>query len=138
MLLHPHLIMLPLLLAAQSVSPAPAPDRGCQSRITEFVREHATEQRRIVLSFVGTQEALQPLWEASSTPRVETAFFPIDSSLFVLTIQLRVAGPNPRAADSFAKVLCDLVPPRGVRYNGAIAMAGNDIVGADMSSLPAK
>jgi hypothetical protein len=125
-----------LLLAAPWLSVQPAwaaapADRDCKSRVAAFAREQAAPGRRLVFTFTGTQEAVQPLWEAASGPHTEEAFFPIDLKTFVLTITVHIERVETAFADQWAAQLCGYAG--GARYNGAVAYSGNDMVNADMS-----
>jgi hypothetical protein len=143
----PHALFA-LLLAAPAPSAATplasraAPDpRGsnavaaCKASVAAFVRKNAVAGRRLVFTFTGTEPALTPFSEAISEPAAETTYFPIARDLFVVTLQVRVENADLGKADEWAGRLCALVPARGARYNGALAISGNRTVDADMAPL---
>ena len=126
-----------LLTASEASAQAEQP-KTCTSRISSFVGQYARPKSRFVLTFTGTQQALQSLWEGVSGSDVETTFFPIDRAMFVLTIQVRVAEPPmaPAALEAWASRICGLAASHGARYNGALAYSDtdkNDIIEADIT-----
>jgi hypothetical protein len=114
-----------------------AGNQGCSSRMADFIREYAPRHPRFVFTFTGTQTALLPLFEAASGPHSEVAFFPIDRNLFVLTLTYRATDPQVEYAQPVAREICRLAESKGGRYNGALALSGNEMIGADMSPPPA-
>jgi hypothetical protein len=131
-----------MLTCSGASAQAPQPET-CQSRISAFVLQNARPQGRFVLTFTGTQRALQPLWEDISGSDVETTLFPIDRAMFVLTIRAGVVEPRATKSelDSWAGRICNLATANGARYNGALAYSAadkNDMIEADMSPPPAR
>jgi hypothetical protein len=135
-------------LAALSLAGGPASTQTsrpetCQSRISTFVVQNARPQGRFVLTFTGTQRALQPLWEDISGSDAETTLFPIDRTTFVLTIRTGVAEPRLTKSelDGWAGRICNLAAAHGARYNGALAYSAadnNEMTEADMSPPPVR
>ncbi|MFL6862495.1 MAG: hypothetical protein ACJ8DZ_05795 [Allosphingosinicella sp.] len=108
---------------------------ACKASVAAFVRKNAIAGQRLVFTFTGTQEALTPFSEAIAEPPGETAYFPIDRGTFVVTLQVRVQNVDLGKADYWAGRLCGLLPAKGARYNGALAISGNRMVDADMAPL---
>jgi hypothetical protein len=78
---------------------------------------------------------LVPLFEAASGPNAEVTLFPINRTLFVLTIQFHIVQSNLDTPlfQPWTSTVCDLAESHGARYNGAIAYSGNHMTGADIS-----
>lgn len=133
-------LILPLLSVGTRAGAQPEPEPTCQSRIADFALKNAKPQHRLVLPLTGNQDALTPLWEAASGPNAESTFFPIDRAIFVLTIQIRVVQPalTQEGLKAWAGKICDTGARHGARYNGALAILANDIIDADMSTLPTR
>ena len=111
--------------------------QSCASRIAGFLRQYAPRNPRFVFTFTGSQTALLPLFEAAGGPHSEVAFFPIDRKIFVLTLTYRATDPQLELAEGWAREVCRLGESRGGRYNGALALSVNEMIGADMSPPPA-
>jgi hypothetical protein len=133
-------LVLSLLFVGGSAVAQTGPEPTCRSRIASFALQYAKPHHRMVFTFTGSQEALTPLWEATSGLNAESTLFPIDRTLFVVTIQIPVIEPNitAEALEAFAGVMCDIAAAHGARYNGAVALVANDMIGADMSEPPTK
>jgi hypothetical protein len=124
-----------VLFAADKAAAAAAEPQSCASRVQGFIRQYAKPQTTLVLTFTGAQNAVLPLAEAASGPSAEVNLFPIDRTLFVLTIEIHVVKPNLDTPifKPWTSTICDLAEGHGARYNGAIAYSGNHMIGADMS-----
>ena len=116
-----------VLLSSGASGQAEQP-RSCTSRIATFVGQYAKPKSRFVLTFTGSQQALQSLWEGVSGSDAVTTFFPVDRTMFVLTIDVRVSEPpmTPDALQAWAGRICGLAAAHRARYNGALAYSDTD------------
>ena len=123
-----HIVGAALLFAGGGASAQPSPPATCQSRIATFVGQYAKPKSRFVLTFTGSQQALQSLWEGVSGSDAVTTFFPVDRTMFVLTIDVRVSEPpmTPAALQAWAGRICGLAAAHRARYNGALAYSDTD------------
>jgi hypothetical protein len=129
-----------MVFATSGAAAAVPEPQTCSSRIESFIHQYAKPQSRLMLTFTGPQKSLMPLDEAASGPHAEVALFPIDRTLFVLTIQFRVIQPNldDSIFKPWTRTICQLAEGHGARFNGVLAFSGNDMTGADMSPPPQK